>query len=218
MGIILDSLQEKLDPIDWATYEAYLWANECRFYHRSAVLLGHLVGLHRLYSDAPQQRQPFSADSNTLHMAVPAPRFTYLPISTPAMLSNGHLPPGAKDKRSSAVGLSMHDTPLLFSPGAGAAAGRGGGGGFTQSPFGSHFDGGARFLFGDDSSTGSGLTSTPIFKSFIGQIGSNVKLGSLMSDGAAVGRNISTFGEMLPSQAAGLFSSLTTGAMNPTQP
>lgn len=37
-----------------------------------------------------------------------------------------------------------------------------------------------------------------------------MKLGSMVSEGQ-VGRNISTLGEILPSQAAGLFSSLTAG-------
>ena len=38
------ALVEELDPIDWATYEAFLWRNEQRAYQRCAVLLGR--GLH----------------------------------------------------------------------------------------------------------------------------------------------------------------------------
>lgn len=43
------ALQSRLDPIDWATYEPYLWANEQRFYGRCAVLFGSLMQLNRLH-------------------------------------------------------------------------------------------------------------------------------------------------------------------------
>ena len=45
--------QERLDPIDWATYEPYLWANETAFCRRSAVLFGALT---RLSASPPQVR------------------------------------------------------------------------------------------------------------------------------------------------------------------
>jgi len=45
--------QERLDPIDWATYEPYLWANEAAFCRRSAVLFGALT---RLSASPPQAR------------------------------------------------------------------------------------------------------------------------------------------------------------------
>ena len=45
--------QERLDPIDWATYEPYLWANETAFCRRSAVLFGALT---RLSASPPQAR------------------------------------------------------------------------------------------------------------------------------------------------------------------
>ena len=46
-------VQERLDPIDWATYEPYLWANEAAFCRRSAVLFGALT---RLSASPPQAR------------------------------------------------------------------------------------------------------------------------------------------------------------------
>lgn len=65
-------------------YEPYLWQNEQRFYLRSAVLLGSLVQLQRLYSDVNmrRQRQPYSrqTEANVLNTAPPAPRFVFLPI------------------------------------------------------------------------------------------------------------------------------------------
>jgi hypothetical protein len=45
--------QERLDPIDWATYEPYLWANEAAYCRRSAVLFGALT---RLSASPPQAR------------------------------------------------------------------------------------------------------------------------------------------------------------------
>jgi len=41
------SLQARLDPIDWATYEPYLGANVAGFCGRSGVLLGSLLQLAR---------------------------------------------------------------------------------------------------------------------------------------------------------------------------
>ena len=49
-------MQERLDPIDWATYEPYLWANETAFCRRSAVLFGALTRL----SASPPQARPTS--------------------------------------------------------------------------------------------------------------------------------------------------------------
>jgi len=47
------ALVEELDPIDWATYESFLWRNERRAYHRCAVLLGLFTQLHRQPSPTP---------------------------------------------------------------------------------------------------------------------------------------------------------------------
>ena len=50
MGLwLVLSLQARLDPIDWATYEPYLWANEAAQYGRCAVLLGSLMQTERLH-------------------------------------------------------------------------------------------------------------------------------------------------------------------------
>lgn len=37
----------RLDPIDWATYEPYLWQNVATFCHRTATLFGSLTLLNR---------------------------------------------------------------------------------------------------------------------------------------------------------------------------
>lgn len=44
------SLGNQLDPIDWATYEPYLWANEATYYQRAATLFGALLQTRRLHS------------------------------------------------------------------------------------------------------------------------------------------------------------------------
>lgn len=43
--------QERLDPIDWATYEPYLWANETLFYQRVGILYGALLHIHRMHTE-----------------------------------------------------------------------------------------------------------------------------------------------------------------------
>lgn len=43
-------LSSQLDPIDWATYEPYLWSNEATFYQRAGTLFGILLQTHRLHS------------------------------------------------------------------------------------------------------------------------------------------------------------------------
>ncbi|KAK9841813.1 hypothetical protein WJX81_004723 [Elliptochloris bilobata] len=76
------SLQDRLDPIDWATYEPYLWANEAAFCRRSAVLFGALT---RLSTSPPQAlaKPTAGAEANIMAVAPPAARFPYLPISMP---------------------------------------------------------------------------------------------------------------------------------------
>ena len=44
------SLSSQLDPIDWATYEPYLWANEATYYQRAATLFGALLQTQRLHT------------------------------------------------------------------------------------------------------------------------------------------------------------------------
>lgn len=44
------SLSSQLDPIDWATYEPYLWGNEATYYQRAATLFGALLQTQRLHA------------------------------------------------------------------------------------------------------------------------------------------------------------------------
>ncbi|GIL55296.1 hypothetical protein Vafri_10857 [Volvox africanus] len=78
-------LQDCLDPIDWATYESYLWANEARYFQRVSILFGGLIQLQRAH---PEQTAKLTAtglqDTNPLNVLPVAPRFQYLPISAPA--------------------------------------------------------------------------------------------------------------------------------------
>mmetsp|Transcript_34672 Transcript_34672/g.87742 ORF Transcript_34672/g.87742 Transcript_34672/m.87742 type:complete len:1232 (-) Transcript_34672:139-3834(-) len=88
-------LQDRLDPIDWATYEPYLWANVKRYYQRTAALFGLMVQLQRVHAEAAAGaagRVPGATgggtaggvvDLNPLNVLPVAPRFQYLPISTP---------------------------------------------------------------------------------------------------------------------------------------
>lgn len=45
--------QDRLDPIDWATYEPHLWANCAHYFQRTATLLGTLSQLTRAAHDGP---------------------------------------------------------------------------------------------------------------------------------------------------------------------
>lgn len=74
--------QDRLDPIDWATYEPYLWANEACFYQRAGVLAGSLGCLQPLHAGA-SGKLPASAETNTMNVSPALPRFAYLPISQP---------------------------------------------------------------------------------------------------------------------------------------
>ncbi|KAK4488191.1 hypothetical protein RD792_003934 [Penstemon davidsonii] len=78
-------LSQRLDPIDWLTYEPYLWENERQAYLRHAVLFGFFVQLNRLYMDTVQ-KLPSNSESNTMRCST-VPRFKYLPISAPALSS-----------------------------------------------------------------------------------------------------------------------------------
>lgn len=42
-----EALQQRLDPIDWATYEPYLAANVATYLQRAETLLGSLLQLAR---------------------------------------------------------------------------------------------------------------------------------------------------------------------------
>ena len=69
------SLQERLDPIDWATYEAYLWKNEATCYQRCSVLFGALFQLNWLHGQVLGSSSPLSrffGDSLHAPLARPA--------------------------------------------------------------------------------------------------------------------------------------------------
>lgn len=198
VAALIQSLCQKLDPIDWATYEPYLWENERQAYQRTAVLFGFLVQLNRMYTDTVQ-KLPTNTDTNTLKMHASVPRFTYLPISAPILSSNG------------ASSSNMHQAL------SDESAARNSWKAYSNGNLSSKFD------FEDTSSFG---VATPLLKSLMSQVGSKFgegtfRLGSMLSDGQ-VGRlkdksaaAMSTFGDMLPVQAAGLLSSLTVGGGRP---
>lgn len=87
------ALVEELDPIDWATYESFLWRNERRSYQRSAVLLGLFAQLRRLHAGETAKPPPGSG-AGAPAPALP-PRFSYLPVSLPT-LRGGHGGHGAQ--------------------------------------------------------------------------------------------------------------------------
>lgn len=169
---LINTLSQKLDPIDWATYEPYLWENEKQSYQRYAVLFGFLVQLNRMYTDAVQ-KLPTNTESNILRCST-VPRFKYLPISAPAL--------------SRVVSTTLSTPSDDISSRSSWKA-------YSNGEFSPKFD------LDDNSSFG---VATPLLKSFMTQVGSKfgestMKLGS-------------TFGDMLPVQAAGLLSSFTAGA------
>ncbi len=51
-GCLVAGPQDFLDPIDWATYESYLWANVARYFGRCAILFGALIQLQRAHPEA----------------------------------------------------------------------------------------------------------------------------------------------------------------------
>lgn len=74
--------KDRLDPIDWATYEPYLWVKEAAYYQRCAVLVGSLSHLHPVHTGAAV-KLPAAADTNAMNTTPAVPRFSYLPISQP---------------------------------------------------------------------------------------------------------------------------------------
>jgi hypothetical protein len=73
-----------LDPIDWATYEPYLWKNEVQFYHRCGLLFHDFMAIHKVHSEK-EVKMKSSTQSNIMEMSSNVPRFNYLPISTPSV-------------------------------------------------------------------------------------------------------------------------------------
>ncbi|CAK8573037.1 unnamed protein product [Lathyrus sativus] len=182
---LLNRLSQRLDPIDWLTYEPYLWENERQSYLRHAVLFGFFVQLNRMYTDTVQ-KLPTNSESNTLRCST-VPRFKYLPISAPALSSRG-------PKKS-------------FTPSSNEISSRSSWNSITNGEL------SQKINLDDSSSLG---VAAPFLKSFM-QVGSRFgestfKLGSMLTEGQ-VGifkdRSMSTFGDILPAQAAGLLSSFT---------
>lgn len=104
-------LSECLDPIDWATYEPHLWANAARYQQRVALLFGALApapgsaaagalggapgsAAAGVLGGAPAATAAAAAaaaavEINALGVLAVAPRFQYLPISTPTVGATG---------------------------------------------------------------------------------------------------------------------------------
>ncbi|XP_010549890.1 PREDICTED: conserved oligomeric Golgi complex subunit 1 [Tarenaya hassleriana] len=188
---LISRLTGKLDPIDWLTYEPYLWENEKQSYLRHAVLFGFFVQLNRMYTDTVQ-KLPTNSESNIMRCST-VPRFKYLPISAPALSS--------RSTNKVSVPAAASDDALRRSPWKAYANGEL-----------------SRKSDLDDSSSFS--VASPFLKSFM-QVGSRfgestLKLGSILTDGQVgifkdrSAAAMSTFGDILPAQAAGLLSSFTT--------
>ncbi|CAL1404180.1 unnamed protein product [Linum trigynum] len=190
INVLIRTSSQRLDPIDWQTYEPYLWENARQSYLRHAVLFGFFVQLNRMYTDTVH-KLPTNPESNTM-LCSTVPRFKYLPISAPALSSRGTTKssfPASIDDASSRNLLKAYGNRELPSK-----------------------------IDFDDSSSFS--AAAPIFKSFM-QVGSRfgestMKLGSMLTDGQVgmfkdrSAAAMSTFGDILPAQAAGLLSSFTT--------
>lgn len=94
-------MQERLDPIDWATYEPYLWANEAALRPRTAILFGPITRLARSDGTSSASAPPAlgrgapAGEANVMAAAPQASRFAYLPISTPSLGGAGARRPGA---------------------------------------------------------------------------------------------------------------------------
>ncbi|ONK64678.1 uncharacterized protein A4U43_C07F28700 [Asparagus officinalis] len=189
---LIRRLSQRLDPIDWATYEPYLWENEKQSYKRYAVMFGFLVQLNRMYTDTVQKLPTRSNTESNILRCSTIPRFKYLPISAPALSSRGQ-------NRSTLQTSAENGTP--------------------KSPWNTYASGEGTPKHEFDDSVSSGVP-TPLFKSFMTQVGSKFGestslWGSMLSDSTLKDRStaaMSTFGDMLPGPAAGLLSSFTSGA------
>ncbi|KAJ8499851.1 hypothetical protein OPV22_010403 [Ensete ventricosum] len=191
---LINSFSQRLDPIDWATYEPYLWENEKQSYKRFAVLFGFLVQLNCMYTDTVQKLPTKSNTGSNIMRCSTVPRFKYLPISSPALSSRG--------AHQSAL-QAADDTTV-------------------RSPWKAYSNGEQSSKPEFDYSPNFGA-ATPLLKSIMTQVGSKFgestsRWGSMLSD-SQVGRlkdrsaaAMSTFGDILPGPAAGLLSSLTSGA------
>ncbi|KAK4802607.1 hypothetical protein SAY86_000810 [Trapa natans] len=186
---LVNQLSQRLDPIDWQTYEPHLWENERQSYLRHAVLFGFFVQLNRMYVDTVQ-KLPINSESNIMRCSS-VPRFKYLPISAPALSSRG----AAKASTPISVNHLSSSTQLR-----------------------AYANGELSWNLDSDDRSSSGMAS-PLFKSFMqvgSRFGeSTLKLGSILTDGQVgmfkdrSAAALSTFSDVLPVQAAGLLSSFT---------
>lgn len=158
---LISNFAQRLDPIDWLTYEPYLWENERQSYLRHAVLLGFFVQLNRMYTDTAQ-KLPTNSESNIMRCSA-VPRFKYLPISAPALSSRG--------TTKASILASIDDVS-------------------SRSPWKSYTNDELSRKVDIDENSSSGITS-PFLKSFMqvgSKFGeSTLKLGSILTDGQ-VGR------------------------------
>lgn len=86
---IESELSQVLDPIDWATYEPYLWTIEQKCQYKTSVLFGSLSCLN-LNNSQQFNNSKFTMmthdeelDTNMMGVANVVPRFQYLPIRMP---------------------------------------------------------------------------------------------------------------------------------------
>ncbi|KAI3706509.1 hypothetical protein L6452_24303 [Arctium lappa] len=157
---LVNRLSQKLDPIDWLTYEPYLWENEKQSYLRHAVLFGCFVQLQRMYT-VTMQKLPTNSESNIMRCST-VPRFKYLPISAPVL--------SAKVTSKTSIPSSMDDV-----------SSRNPWRSYTKEELSRNLD------MGDGSSFG---VAAPFLKSFMqvgSKFGESLKLGSMLTDGQ-VGR------------------------------
>ncbi|XP_021772258.1 conserved oligomeric Golgi complex subunit 1-like [Chenopodium quinoa] len=181
---LINRFSQRLDPIDWQTYEPYLWENERQSYLRHAVLFGFFVQLNRLYTDTVQ-KLPTNSESNIMRCST-VPRFKYLPISTPALSSRA--------ATKSPIRTSSDDVS-------------------SRSPW-AHTNGefSQKALLDDNSGFGVAAPFLKSVMSVGTRFGEGTfKLGSMLSDARFKDKSAASmsFGDILPVQAAGLLSSFT---------
>ncbi|VAH64666.1 unnamed protein product [Triticum turgidum subsp. durum] len=180
---LINKFSQRLDPIDWATYESYLWENEKQSYKRCVVLFGFLVQLNHMYTGAAQKLPTKTNTDSNIMRCSQVPRFKYLPISAPALAS--------RTPKSSLQSPSDDST--------------------SRNPWKSSYSNGERSTISEYDNNASLGSAAPLLKSFVTQVGSKFgentsRWGSMLSDGQ-VGLS-----DILPGPAAGFFSSFTSGA------
>ncbi|KAK9159388.1 hypothetical protein Syun_005729 [Stephania yunnanensis] len=186
---LINILSQRLDPIDWATYEPYLWENEKQAYLRHAVLYGFFVQLRRLHTNTAP-KLPSNTESNIMKCST-VPRFKYLPISAPEISSRG--------ANNSILSPTSEDIS-------------------SRSSWNSYANGELSHNLEFDDTSSFGAAALRSFMQVGTRFGeSTLRLGSMLTDGQ-VGRlrdrsaaAMSTFENILPVQAAGILSSLTAG-------